>query len=109
LSRVEAFTRKKIQLATLPSEEDIHAKREASLTGKMVIWLKRGRFQRERELAEKMVAEGYDPLDIAAAALKVARGEDKQRPIHPVTRGGGSHSPYRQPRVGSRISPQFLR
>jgi len=86
LSRVEAFTRKKIQLATLPSEEDIHAKREASLTGKMVIWLKRGRFQRERELAEKMVAEGYDPLDIAAAALKVARGEEKQRPIHPVTR-----------------------
>jgi ATP-dependent RNA helicase DeaD len=86
LSRVEAFTRKKIQLATLPSEEDLHAKREASLTGKMVIWLKRGRFQRERELAEKMVAEGYDPLDIAAAALKVARGEDKQRPIHPVTR-----------------------
>jgi ATP-dependent RNA helicase DeaD len=86
LSRVEAFTRKKIQLTTLPSEEDIHAKREASLTGKMVIWLKRGRFQRERELAEKMVAEGYDPLDIAAAALKVARGEDNQRPIHPVTR-----------------------
>ena len=86
LSRVEAFTRKKIQLATLPSEEDIHAKREASLTGKLVIWLKRGRFQHERELAEKMVAEGYDPLDIAAAALKVARGEDKQRPIHPVTR-----------------------
>jgi len=86
LSRVEAFTRKKIQLATLPSEEDIHARREASLTGKLVIWLKRGRFQHERELAEKMVAEGYDPLDIAAAALKVARGEDKQRPIHPVTR-----------------------
>jgi ATP-dependent RNA helicase DeaD len=86
LSRVEAFTHKKIALATLPTEEDIHAKREASLTGKLVIWLKRGRFQHERELAEKMVAEGYDPLDIAAAALKVARGEDKQRPIHPVTR-----------------------
>lgn len=32
-----------------------------------------------------MVAEGYDPLDIAAASLKVARGEEKQRPIHPVT------------------------
>lgn len=84
LGRVEAFTRKKIQMATLPTEEDIRVKREASLTGKLLIWLKRGRFTRERELAEQMVAEGYDPLDIAAAAIKVARGEEKQRPIHPV-------------------------
>jgi len=85
LGRVEAFTRKKIQLATLPTEEDIRAKREASLTGKLLIWLKRGRFTRERELVEQMVTEGYDPLDIAAAAIKVARGEEKKRPIHPVT------------------------
>ncbi len=85
LGRVEAFTRKKIQMATLPTEEDIRVKREASLTGKLLIWLKRGRFQRERELVEQMITEGYDPLDIAAAALKVARGEEKQRPIHPVT------------------------
>jgi ATP-dependent RNA helicase DeaD len=85
LGRVEAFTRKKIQMATLPTEEDIRVKREASLTGKLLIWLKRGRFTRERELVEQMVTEGYDPLDIAAAAIKVARGEEKQRPIHPVT------------------------
>jgi len=84
LGRVEAFTRKKIQMATLPTEEDIRVKREASLTGKLLIWLKRGRFTRERELVEQMVTEGYDPLDIAAAAIKVARGEEKQRPIHPV-------------------------
>ena len=85
LGRVEAFTRKKILVATLPTEEDIRVKREASLTGKLLIWLKRGRFTRERELVEQMTAEGYDPLDIAAAALKVARGEEKQRPIHAVT------------------------
>lgn len=84
LGRVEAFTRKKIQMATLPTEEDIRVKREASLTGKLLIWLKRGRFTRERELVEQMVTEGYDPLDIAAAAIKVARGDEKQRPIHPV-------------------------
>jgi ATP-dependent RNA helicase DeaD len=84
LGRVEAFTRKKIQMATLPTEEDIRVKREASLTGKLLIWLKRGRFTRERELVEQMVTEGYDPLDIAAAAIKVARSEEKQRPIHPV-------------------------
>jgi ATP-dependent RNA helicase DeaD len=91
LGRVEAFTRKKIQMATLPTEEDIRVKREASLTGKLLIWLKRGRFTRERELVEQMVTEGYDPLDIAAAAIKVARGEEKQRPIHPVAIMTESH------------------
>ena len=85
LARVEAFTRKKIQPATLPTEEDIREKREASVTGKMEIWLKRGRFQRERQLVEKMVADGHDPLDIAAAALKVARAEGKQNAILPVS------------------------
>lgn len=85
LGRVEAFTRKKIQPATLPTEEDIRAKREANLIGKMEIWLKRGRFQRERQLVEKMVSDGHDPLDIAAAALKVARGEGAQAPILPVS------------------------
>jgi len=28
---------------------------------------------------------GYDPLQIAAIALKMARGDEKQRPIAPVT------------------------
>jgi ATP-dependent RNA helicase DeaD len=84
LGYVEAFTHKKIQRAALPSEDDIRTKREESLIRKVVIWLKRGRSLRERELAEKMITEGYDPLDIAAAALKVARAEEKQRPIYAI-------------------------
>jgi ATP-dependent RNA helicase DeaD len=84
LGHVEAFTRKKIQRLTLPSEDDIRTIREEKLINKVVIWLRRGRYVREHEMAEKMVAEGYDPLDIAAAALKVARSEEKQRPIHPI-------------------------
>ena len=35
-------------------------------------------------MVEAMVAEGYDPIEIAAAALKVARAEEKQRPIPPI-------------------------
>ncbi len=84
LGQVEAFTHKKIQRATLPSEDDIRTIREENLVRKVGVWLQRGRCQREHALAEKMVTEGYDPLDIVAAALKVARGEEKQRPIYPV-------------------------
>ena len=98
LAHVEAFTRKKIQRATLPTEEEIRAYREERLVRKVLIWLERGRCVRERELAEKMVAEGYDPLAVAAAALKVARAEEKQRPIYPV-----NAVPETQPRTRSRV------
>jgi ATP-dependent RNA helicase DeaD len=33
---------------------------------------------------ETLAAEGHDPLEVAAAALKLARAEEKQRPIAPV-------------------------
>lgn len=47
----------------------------------VAVWLQRGRCRREKEMVEKLIQDGYDPLDIAAAALKVARAEEKQRPI----------------------------
>ncbi len=84
MGHVEAFMHKKIQRTPLPREEDIRAIREERLIRKVAVWLKRGRCHRERQLAERMITEGYDPLDIAAAALKVSRDEEKQRPIYPV-------------------------
>ena len=92
LGHVEAFMHKKIQRAMLPSEDDIRAMREDSLIRKVAVWLKRGRYQREHELVEKMIAEGYDPMEIAAASLKVARGEEKQRPIYPISEVVEAHS-----------------
>jgi ATP-dependent RNA helicase DeaD len=85
LGMVEAFTRKKIQRAPLPTEDDIRALREESLVQKVAIWLRRGRTLRELELTQKLIDEGHDPIHIAAAALKVARAEEKQRPIYPVS------------------------
>ncbi|HEY3343310.1 MAG TPA: DEAD/DEAH box helicase [Anaerolineaceae bacterium] len=85
LAHVEAFLHQKIQRATLPTEEEIRAFREERLVRKVMVWLQRGRCVREREIAEKMMADGgYDALEVAAAALKVARAEEKQRPIYPI-------------------------
>lgn len=84
LGQVEHFLRKKIQQASIPTEEDIRAHREQLLANKVMVWLKRGRCLNERAMAERMIAEGFDALDIAAAALKVARAEEKQRPIYPI-------------------------
>lgn len=84
LRRIEAFTRQKITRSTLPTIEDIQNLRETQLLNQVAVWMQRGRCQRERELVAKMVEEGHDPLEIAAVALKIARADEKQRPIAEV-------------------------
>jgi ATP-dependent RNA helicase DeaD len=85
LAQVEQFARAKIDRARLPSEEDIRAYREEQLLKKVTVWLQRGRSHRERDLAQQLADQGFDLLEVAAAALKVARAEEKQRPIYPVS------------------------
>ncbi len=82
---IERFTHSKLIQGTLPSTEEIVARREAELTKQITVWLARGRCKTERVIVEKLVAEGVDPLEIAAVALKIARGDEKQRPIAPIT------------------------
>jgi ATP-dependent RNA helicase DeaD len=106
LRRIEAFTRQKFLRATLPSVEDIMKRRSAQLMEQVTVWLKRGRINRERAIVEELVALGHDPLDIAAAALKLARGDERQRTIAPVgevqeTRARASERCQREPRRGS--------
>ena len=106
LRRIEAFTRQKFNRATLPSVEDIMKRRSAQLTEQVTLWLRRGRINRERTIVDELVAQGYDPLDIAAAALKLARGDEKQRTIAPVTeveemREMPNNRYQREPRRGS--------
>lgn len=84
LRRIENFVRQKIARASLPTEEEINRHRDQQLAERVLVWLKRGRAMHEREMVTDLVEAGYDPLEIAAAALKIARAEEKQRPIYPV-------------------------
>ncbi|MFZ2487848.1 MAG: DEAD/DEAH box helicase [Anaerolineae bacterium] len=85
LRTIENYTHQPITRGTLPTTEEIQVRREAKLLEQLTVWLKRGRSRREREIVAQMQEEGYDPLDIAAAALKMARAEEKQRPIAPMS------------------------
>jgi ATP-dependent RNA helicase DeaD len=85
LFSVERFTHQKFNFLTLPTEADIQQKRENELLEKMNVWLNRGRYKRELELVTALVEAGHDPLELAAAALKMARADEKQRPIAPVS------------------------
>ena len=85
LRRIENFARQTITKFELPTIEDIQTHREEALLGQMLVWLRRGRCSREREMVTKLIEEGgYDPLEIAAASLKLARAEEKQRPIERI-------------------------
>jgi len=83
--QIEQFTHQEMMEAQIPSIEDVQGKRVDSLVAKVETWLKRGRSREERALVETMLAAGFDPIDIAAAALKVARAEEKQRPIPEIS------------------------
>jgi ATP-dependent RNA helicase DeaD len=84
LGRIERYTKHKIDQAQLPDEAQVYAHREEKLVHKLTVWLERDRAKREQEIVEQMAAEGYDPLRIAAAALKMARVEEHQRPVDKI-------------------------
>jgi ATP-dependent RNA helicase DeaD len=86
LGRIEHYTKQKMSQAEMPTRDQIIAGREAALTDKVNVWLERDRCKREQELVEALVAEGHDPIKVAAAALKMARSEEKQRPIEKISK-----------------------
>jgi len=81
LHRIEGFTKQTITRIQIPTVEEIEVHREAQLQEQMMIWLQRGRCQKELQMVTRLVEMGHDPLQVAAIALKIARGEEKQRPI----------------------------
>jgi len=83
--KIEAYTRQKVTQSTLPTIEDIQMHREAQLMEQVMVWLQRGRCRREREMVAELMEAGYDPMEIAAVSLKLARAEEKQRPIAPIS------------------------
>jgi len=85
LREVEALTKQPIKKMEIPSASDIIKHREGQVIETMKIWLGRGRFKRELEMVQELIEAGHDPLNIAAAALKIARADEKQRPIAEIT------------------------
>jgi ATP-dependent RNA helicase DeaD len=85
LHRIEKFTKQEITLIQIPTIEEIEEYRKTQLLEQMAVWLQRGDCQKESQIVAKLVEMGYDTLEIAAVALKIAKGEKKQRPIAQVS------------------------
>ncbi|MDR2548664.1 MAG: DEAD/DEAH box helicase [Desulfobulbus sp.] len=85
LRRIEEYTHFRLDKAELPSIQQIENHRQALLMEQLEVWIRRGRCRREREVVDMLVQTGHQPEDIAAAALKLARSDEKKRPIEPIT------------------------
>jgi len=84
LRRIENYTRQKQNKAELPTKEEILEKRKKKIIERVEIWLRRGRYKKELAIVEELVEEGHDPLNVAAAAMRVVREANKQRPIETI-------------------------
>ncbi len=85
MREVEALTKQPVSKMELPTTADIIKHREQQVVDNLKIWLGRGRFKREMEMVQELIEAGHDPINIAAAALKISRADEKQRPIAEVT------------------------
>jgi ATP-dependent RNA helicase DeaD len=107
IRKLENYTKQSITKSAVPTKEEILAKREADLLEKVMVWLNRDRCKREQEIVADLIAEGHDPVMVAAVSLKLARAEEKQRPIEevsevrsrrakPLRKGGRGSRPHRR-------------
>lgn len=81
LNRIEGLTKQSITRISIPTVEEIEKHRDEQLLQRMIVALENGRGQKEMQLVTRLIEMGHDPSQIAAMALTIARGEEKQRPI----------------------------
>ncbi|MBN2043777.1 MAG: DEAD/DEAH box helicase [Anaerolineales bacterium] len=85
IRKIENYTKQQIARGEIPTVQEILEKREADLLENMMVWLQRDRCKREQEIVRDLIEAGHDPVMVAAVALKLARSEEKQRPIEEVS------------------------
>jgi len=85
LRRIEGFTKQEITRIPIPTVEQIEEHRQKQMLEQMIERLQRGDYQQESRIVARLVEMGHDIQQIAATALKIARGEEVQRPIAPVS------------------------
>jgi len=80
LSQVENSVKQTIAEYVLPTREDILQKRDERFAEQLTEQMSAGQFKREAALVAKMTEFGFNPMEIAAAAIKLARASETPVP-----------------------------
>lgn len=84
LYALEDFTKQKIPRMELPSVEVVRERRENRFVDQLNLVLQTGELDAETSLIENLVNAGHDVIDIASAAMRMARSEEFSRPIEEI-------------------------
>jgi ATP-dependent RNA helicase DeaD len=109
LRRIEGFSKQAVTRIPIPSAPEIEQHREKQLLEKIMGRLPNGGCETELKIVNRLVELGYEPLQIAATALNMARKEDHQRPIAPITAVPEVKSPRAPREIKSSISQNSRR
>jgi ATP-dependent RNA helicase DeaD len=85
INRLKRFINAPIYQFPIPTKEEIVAHRNQTLMDELGKWLARERCKQELKMVEELVSEGNDPMMVAAVALKLARAQERQRPIWDIS------------------------
>jgi ATP-dependent RNA helicase DeaD len=81
---VEQYTRQSITRTALPTADDIRAHRNAAFAAALRDQLENATFDDELTTLDTLAREGYDVRELAAAAMRLARSGELDRPIEDV-------------------------
>ena len=81
VSRIGAFIRQPISRHKLPSINQVLAHRNNQFRNQLSSQLEQDDISSERMLVNQMIDAGHDPIEIAAAAMQLARTHETNRPL----------------------------
>lgn len=84
IRRIEKMTSQPMLMSKIPTEIEIIKKRETEFEDAIVERLAIEKYNQELELVRKLTAAGYDPQEIAAAALQMLKQQKKYARIESV-------------------------
>jgi ATP-dependent RNA helicase DeaD len=81
---IESFIKRSIPRATLPDKEAVFAHRDERFQVRLTEVLNGQDLSREQALIQSMIESGANLTDIAAAATRLARSSEAQRPVEDI-------------------------
>lgn len=84
IQRIQSYVRREIPATSLPTVEEVEARRNERLVEQMVGALETGATDVDRKLVIDLVTEGRDAMEVAAAALAMAREARNDAPLYPI-------------------------
>ena len=83
LRRIEGYAKRQVVFGPLPSVEEVEARRQSRLADALTAASETPAGADQRLVAE-MVAAGVDPMDVAVAAVAMARAAQPNAPLAPI-------------------------